>query len=106
MVTPNLCHDMHDCAVSVADAWLQHFIPRVYASPQWKAHTTAIFLWWDENGGAGPLPFVVISPYTHHVVYRSRMDHYSTLRTIELLLGRRCIANACHRNGFVLGFHL
>jgi hypothetical protein len=106
MVTPNLCHDMHDCGVATADEWLKHFIPKVYASPQWKAHNTAIFLWWDENGGAGPLPFVVISPYTHHVVYRSRIDHFSTLRTIELLLGRRCTDNACHRNGFVPGFHL
>lgn len=106
MVTPNVCHDMHSCSVATANAWLLHFIPRVYASPQWKAHNTAIFLWWDENGGSGPLPFVVISPYTHHVVYRSRIDHFSTLRTIQRLLGRSCIANSCQRNGFAPGFHL
>ena len=106
MVIPNLCHDMHDCSVSTADAWLKQFIPKVFASTQWKASNTAIFLWWDENSGTGTLPFIVISPFTHGVVDGSRMDHYSTLRTIELLLGHGCIANACRRNGFVSGFHL
>ena len=30
------CHDAHDCPLSVADAWLQTFVPRILGSPTWR----------------------------------------------------------------------
>jgi hypothetical protein len=32
-ITPNKCHDMHDCPVSSGDDWLKAFIPKPTISP-------------------------------------------------------------------------
>ncbi|HEY7123317.1 MAG TPA: alkaline phosphatase family protein [Ktedonobacterales bacterium] len=90
-ITPNLCHDMHDCSVSTGDAWLKGFLPKIFQSSAWAS--SALFLVWDEgNTGAGccqlahggHIPMLVISPlgkpgYTSRVNY----DHASLLLTIE-----------------------
>ncbi|MBV9042328.1 MAG: hypothetical protein JOZ68_15085, partial [Acidimicrobiia bacterium] len=60
-VTPNLCHDTHDCSVGVGDAWLRSFLPPLLASAEYRAGKTVIFLIWDEYS---PMPNVVISPTT------------------------------------------
>lgn len=49
-ITPNLCHDMHDCSPQVGDAWLRSFVPRILASPAWKGGG-ALFITWDEGLG-------------------------------------------------------
>lgn len=106
-VTPNLCHDMHDCSVASGDAWAKVWIPKFMNTTQYKAGTTAILLWWDENTSAGPtLPFIVVSPYTHNVSYSGRIDHYATLRTVESLLGFPCLGTACSRTSFAAAFGL
>jgi acid phosphatase len=33
-VTPNLCHDMHDCSVAAGDAWLQANLPSLMATSE------------------------------------------------------------------------
>lgn len=108
-VTPNLCHDMHDTcggsSVAHGDAWLKGFLPKVLNSAEYKAGTTAVFIWWDE-GTSGPLPFVVVSPYTHGVSYSGKIDHYATLRTVEALLGVHCLGTACSRSNFAGAFGL
>ena len=41
-VTPDLCHDTHDCSVRTGDDWLAGFLPKVFASPQYRSGTTAV----------------------------------------------------------------
>src|SRR5215210_5549442 len=41
-VTPNLCHDMHDCSVKTGDSWLSTFLPKVFSSPEYQASRTAV----------------------------------------------------------------
>lgn len=85
-ITPNLCHDMHDCSVAAGDAWLSSFMPKIINSPAFA--NSVVFLVWDEGttttGGGGHIPLVVISPLTP-AGFRSSVpyDHYSLLRTIE-----------------------
>jgi phospholipase C len=90
-ITPNLCHDMHDCGVSTGDSWLKGFLPQILNSPAWQS--SALFLLWDEGdsdsgccqvASGGHIPMLVLSPlvkagFVSHVNY----DHASMLLTIE-----------------------
>ncbi|HEY7350636.1 MAG TPA: alkaline phosphatase family protein [Ktedonobacterales bacterium] len=90
-ITPNLCHDMHDCGVATGDAWLKSFLPQILRSPDWQS--SVLFLIWDEGSSdagccqiadGGHIPMLVISPlskpgFVSHVAY----NHASLLLTIE-----------------------
>ncbi len=91
-ITPNLCHDMHDCGVSAGDTWLQNFLPQILHTA-FRRPQIAIFLVWDEGStsagccqiaSGGHVPMLVISPlgkqgFTSSVNY----THASLLLTIE-----------------------
>jgi len=50
-VTPNICHDMHDCSIAVGDRWLQAHIP-----PLWQRGALVIVTFdegWSSLGGGG-----------------------------------------------------
>ncbi len=90
-ITPNMCHDMHDCSTAAGDQWLSTFVPRILASPAWK-NGGALFITWDEghsNDGCctyaagGHVATLVVSPLAK-AHYRSTIpyDHYALLRTI------------------------
>lgn len=89
-ITPDLCHDMHDCGIASADAWLQSVVPSIVGSP---AFTNAVlFIWWDEGtstiGGGGQVPLIVVSSRTPPGLQSTlAANHYSLLRTIEDLWG-------------------
>jgi hypothetical protein len=93
-VTPNLCHDMHDCSVATGDRFLAGLVPSLLAS---LGPNGVLFLTWDEGSsdsgccrsargghiatilaGPGALPGARLATPT---------DQYSVLQTIEDLLG-------------------
>ena len=85
-ITPNLCHDMHDCSVGSGDAWLSTVVPQILQSPSFR--NSVLILAWDEGvtstGGGGQVPLVVASPYTPAGTQVAvAVNHYSLLRTIE-----------------------
>ncbi len=89
-VTPNLCHDMHDCSVASGDAWLAAFVPKVLSTSAYRSGRTAIFITWDENDGdaGNQVPLIALAPsIAHGARARMRYDHYSLLRTTEDMLG-------------------
>lgn len=49
-VTPDLCHDGHDCPPAEAAAWLDGFVGEVTASAAWR-HGGVLFVTWDEGNG-------------------------------------------------------
>jgi phospholipase C len=84
-ITPNLCHDTHDCAVSTGDAWLASMLPPLLASPTYRAGRTAIFVIWDEEI---PTANIEIGPAVRPgTVVTAAADHFALLRTTEELLG-------------------
>jgi phosphatidylinositol-3-phosphatase len=84
-VTPNLCHDTHDCPVSAGDAWLAAMVPPLLASPAYRSGTTAIFVIWDEEI---PTANIVIAPAVRPgMIVTAPIDHFALLRTTEELLG-------------------
>jgi hypothetical protein len=87
-ITPNLCHDMHDCSASQGDSWLSGFVPKILSSRVYRKQATAVFITWDEGSGDNHIPTLVLSRYTHpHTVSSKPFNHYSLLRTTEALLG-------------------
>jgi hypothetical protein len=84
-ITPNLCNDTHDCPVSVGDAWLALWLPKILSSPAYGQGRTVVFVVWDEPT---PMPNIIISPTTPSgTTFHEPVDHYSLLRTTEELLG-------------------
>ena len=85
-VSPDLCHDMHDCSVSTGDAWLARFVPPLLRVPR-----TAVFVLFDEGssdtGGGGHVTALVAGTAVRHVRSAQPASHYVVLRTIEDALG-------------------
>jgi hypothetical protein len=103
-VTPNLCHDTHDCSVAAGDAWLKAFLPPLIASDEYRAGTTAIFVVWDEYT---PMPNIVIGPTVPAgTVSAQPFDQYSLLRTTEELLGLPLLGRAASATCMRSAFHL
>lgn len=97
-ITPNLCHDTHDCSVRIGDKWLSENLPPIIA---WdKINDGLLILTWDEaapdNSGKNHVPTVLVGPMIHPGSYDTQyVNHYSVSRTIETIFGLRCIAKAC-----------
>ena len=102
-ITPNTCHDMHDCTITVGDTWLHTVVPQILASSAWQQNGV-LFIGFDEGttkagcctqARGGKVVTLVISPlgkspYQSAVAY----DHYSLLRTIEDAWGLPHLVNA------------
>jgi hypothetical protein len=87
-ITPNLCHDMHDCSTRAGDTWLAGFVPKILSSHTYGTGSTVVFITWDEGSGDNHIPTVVLSKYTRPGTVSSKpFNHYSLLRTTEALLG-------------------
>ncbi len=92
-VTPNLCNDAHNCALSVADAWLKTNIAPLLTSTPFKDDGVLIIVF-DESGdddthGGGRVAAVIISPKFSKAGYQSTTlyQHESTLRLMLEGLG-------------------
>lgn len=83
-VTPDMCHDMHDCSVRTGDAWLKGFLPRMLKLPG-----TAVFVLFDESDSSNPgIPGLALGTLVRpHSRFRPTISHYGLLRTIEDGLG-------------------
>ena len=103
-VTPNLCHDGHDCSPGRAAAWLSAFVGQVTASAAWR-QGGVMFVTWDEgngadhrgvaaggqvvaSGGGGHVLTLVIAPgLPAGLRVAVPYNHYSLLRTVDAALG-------------------
>lgn len=82
MVVPNMCHDAHDCALSVADTWISREIGNVFNGPDWKSGHLAVVITadTDDRKDSNRILTVVIHPSQHANVVDQRLDHYSLSR--------------------------
>jgi hypothetical protein len=100
-ITPNLCHDMHDCAVATGDRFLSSLVPALLRA---LGPNGLLFLTWDEgssNAGCcglasgGHVATIVAGPGARRgAQLTTPADHYSLLQTIEDILGLRRLRNA------------
>ena len=93
-ISPNLCHDMHDCSVATGDRFLSVVVPPLL---QALGPRGLLFLTWDEGlsdsgccrlATGGHVVTIVAGPEARPgAVLNMPTDHYSVLQTIEDLLG-------------------
>lgn len=86
-ITPNLCHDGHDCANSAVSDWLSQTVPTILNSPAWQ-DKGVLFITYDEGeDSANSVLTLVIHerPLSHQS--KQPYDHYSLLATIDDTLG-------------------
>ena len=93
-ITPNLCHDMHDCSVSTGDGFLAKVVPALLRA---LGPRGLLVLTWDEGSsdagccrlasGGHIVTIVAGSAARLHATLALPTDHYSVLQTIEDLLG-------------------
>jgi hypothetical protein len=93
-ITPNLCHDMHDCGVAVGDRWLRRTVPPLLRA---LGPNGVLIITFDEgttdesccNGAHGGRIATILAGdgARRSATYDQPVDHYSTLATIESLLG-------------------
>jgi hypothetical protein len=86
-ITPDLCHDGHDCSNAVADAWLSQTVPMIVNSSAWQDNGVLLITWDEGEDSANSVLTLVIHP--DPLVHQSAKpyDHYSLLATIEDQLG-------------------
>jgi phosphatidylinositol-3-phosphatase len=96
-VSPDECHNEHDCGISPGDAWLARLVPQITASPAYAKGDTALFITYDEGSDTDNRVYtVVVSPYTNPgTIVDMRFSHYSLLKTQESMLGLPCLGHAC-----------
>lgn len=83
LIVPDMCNSMHDCPVSVGDAWLRKLVPRLVKLPD-----TAIFILFDEGttgerGGGHTAAIALGTAVKQGARYTRITDHYGALRTVE-----------------------
>ena len=107
-VTPDLCHDGHDCSTSTADSWLGTWLSRITTSAAYRAGDTVVFVTWDEGVGSNQhIATVVLGPTVPPGLRSAtRFTHYSLLRTAEDLLGLPRLGSAATARSMRLAFHL
>ena len=96
-ITPDRCHDTHDCPVATGDNWLKQTVGEITNSSAWK-NNGVLFITWDEDDGSASnqVLTLVVTPGTPHGVSNRAYDHYSLLATIERLMGVAPLGEAAH----------
>jgi hypothetical protein len=100
-ITPNLCHDMHDCSPRTGDRFLSGLVPSLLRA---LGKRGVLFLTWDEGtsddgccrlASGGHVATIVAGPGARRdAQLRMPTDHYSVVQTIEDLLGLRRLGGA------------
>jgi phospholipase C len=105
-LTPDACHDMHDCPKAAGDAWLRSWLPMILANRSYRNGQMVVFLTFDEGVGTDQrVATIVLSPYIEAgTVSRGHFTHYSLLRTTENLLGLPLLAHARQAAGMRRAF--
>jgi hypothetical protein len=101
-ITPDRCHDTHDCKVAVGDDWLKQTVGEIMSSAAWK-NGGVLFITWDEDDGSASnrvLTLVVASGYPHKQDNKP-YDHYSLLATIEDMLGVSRLGSAANSKALI-----
>jgi phosphatidylinositol-3-phosphatase len=94
-VVPNLCNDMHDCAVSTGDKWLSS---RLGPYATWaKTHNSLLLVTFDEDdrSASNRVPTLFYGAHVATGTYAEHITHYTVLRSLQALNGLGCVANSC-----------
>jgi acid phosphatase len=97
-VTPDMCNDMHDCAIGTGDTWLKSHLD---AYAQWaKTHNSLLIVTFDEDSGTSvnQIFTAFVGAQVKIGTYTESINHYTILRTIEAAYGLQGINNAATKS--------
>jgi len=93
-ITPNVCHDMHDCSVATGDRFLSGLVPPLLRA---LGPRGLLVLTWDEGSSddgccrlasGGHIVTILAGGLARRGArLQTPVDHYSVLQTVEDLLG-------------------
>jgi hypothetical protein len=86
-ITPDMCHDGHDCSTAVADQWLAQTVPKIVATSAWQENGLLLITWDEGEDAANHVLTLIVHPNPVTLVSNNSYDHYSLLATIEDRLG-------------------
>jgi phosphatidylinositol-3-phosphatase len=110
-ISPNLCHDTHDCSVATGDRFLAALVPRLLRE---SGPHGFVLLTWDEgtsdagcctDAHGGRIATIVAGPdIRRHANSAEPVDHYGVLRTLESALSLPALRGAAlRRSGSLAG---
>ena len=85
-ITPDVCHDMHDCSTRTGDDWLRAVVPQILNSPACTSQDCLFLITWDEDDHSQQnkvATLVLAKEVPAGFVSQTRYNHYSLVRTIE-----------------------
>jgi phosphatidylinositol-3-phosphatase len=109
-VTPNMCHNSHDCNVLLADGWLMGLLTRLIPALERESRNYLVVLNWDEGdqdgsccglpeSAGGRIPVVLISPLVKdNFQDPTPYTHYSLLKTISKAWGLPGLGHASDKD--------
>ncbi len=87
-LTPDLCHDAHDCSLGAADRYLATIVPQILRD---LGPHGFLVLTFDEGissqRGGGRVATILLGPDVRHGAIDASYNHYSLLRTLEDTFG-------------------
>jgi len=90
-LTPNLCNNMHNCAISKGDSYLGKLVPLILNSYIFKTQKAALFITFDEGYLHYPTDYVYTvwaGPVVKtHYKSLTQYSHYSLPATLEVVWG-------------------
>jgi phosphatidylinositol-3-phosphatase len=112
-ITPNLCHDMHDCPVATGDRFLRTWVPRIVAGLGADGILIVLFDEGDTSAACcrgqaagGHIAGIITGPGAGvGVTIDTSVDQYSVLRLIEDAWGLRNMGSAANAPA-ILGWQL
>jgi len=83
-ITPDLCHDGHDCDTAAADSYLAGLVPKILASSAWRRDGLLLIVWDEDDRSSGNrVALLVVAPGLSRHQTAQAHDHYSLLATVE-----------------------
>ena len=102
-ITPNMCHNSHDCSLSVADEWLAEELNVLIPALEKDGSNYLVVVMFEEganNGlfgdkGGGRVPVILLSPQAKtNFQDDTSYSHYSLLKTISNAWGLSYLGHA------------
>ncbi|MER5865164.1 alkaline phosphatase family protein [Kitasatospora sp. NPDC002040] len=93
-VVPDMCNDMHDCAIGTGDTWLRNNLD---AYAQWaKTHNSLLIVTFDEDNfsSVNQIATVFVGDKVRPGSYGEQINHYNILRTLEDAYGLAPLGSA------------
>ncbi len=108
LAIPDMCHDGHDCPLSVTNRWMRRHVGDVLDGPDFASGHLAVVITADEddNSHGNRVLTVVANPQISHQVVSRRMTHYALSRSYADVAGVAPLRHARTARSLVRAFGL